>query len=281
MSSACQLVRSKIDHTRHGTPAHFLSRRGLSVWIDLDRLDEAGAQSALFSVDRFNLLSLRQADYGPNYRRKGPVIPLAGYARDLARDILPDVEMAGVHLLTFPRILGAAFNPVSVYVLRDRNGADRVLIYEVRNTFGDMHSYVGEVRGSEAILSARKIFHVSPFFAVEGHYRLRMQADPADARVRVLMRYSVDGVARLTATLRGTRETLTNSGVLRALLATGQWPLRPLVSIHVEALRLWMKRVTFHARPQPPQAWSKAYRTGAGALRAETPGTGQEGRQEG
>ena len=43
MSSACQLVRSKIDHTRHGTPSHFLSRRGLSVWIDLDRLDEADA----------------------------------------------------------------------------------------------------------------------------------------------------------------------------------------------------------------------------------------------
>lgn len=276
MSSACQLVRSKIDHTRHGTPSHFLSRRGLSVWIDLDRLDEADAQSALFSVDSFNLLSFRQADYGPNFRSKGAITPLADHARALARDILPDVEMASVHLLTFPRILGVAFNPVSVYVLRTADGESRVVIYEVRNTFGDMHSYVGEVRGDEAVLSAQKIFHVSPFFAVEGDYRLRMQVDPADDLVRVLMRYSVDGTARLTATLRGTRETLNNSSVVRSIVATRQWPLRPLVSIHVEAVRLWMKRVPFHSRPQPPQAWSQAHHDGSGPL-----GTGPEGRQEG
>ena len=72
--SSCQLVRSKIDHTRHGTPSHFLSRRGLSIWIDLDRLDEAAAQSALFSVDGFNLLSFRQADYGPNFRSNRPLV---------------------------------------------------------------------------------------------------------------------------------------------------------------------------------------------------------------
>ena len=65
MMSSCQLVRSKIDHTRHGTPSHFLSRRGLSIWIDLDRLDEAAAQSALSSVDGFNLLSFGRRITGP------------------------------------------------------------------------------------------------------------------------------------------------------------------------------------------------------------------------
>jgi len=276
MSPACQLVRSKIDHTRHGKPSHFLSRRGLSVLIDLDRLDEADRQSALFSVGGFNLLSFRQADYGPNFRRSGPITPLADYARDLAHDILPGVEMASVHLLTFPRILGVAFNPVSVYVLRDADGEDRVVIYEVRNTFGDMHSYVGELQGEEAVLSAQKIFHVSPFFPVEGEYRLRMQADPGDDLVRVLMRYSVRGAPQLTATLRGRRETLNNSTVVRSIVATRQWPMRPLVSIHVEALRLWMKRVSFYSRPQPPQPWSRAHHKGAGPFGAE-----QKGRQEG
>jgi len=259
MPDPCHLVRSKIDHTRHGTPSHFLSRSGLSLWLDLDRLDQAHAQSALFSVDRFNLLSFRQADYGPNFRKSGRPRPLADYARQLAAEICPGVKIASVYLLTFPRILGVAFNPVSVYVLRDGAGANRMFIYEVRNTFGDMHSYVGEAASGEAMLLAQKIFHVSPFFPVEGEYRLWFQADPGDTRVRMLMRYSAGGAPRLTATLRGTREKLTNSGVIRALLATGQWPLRPLVSIHVEALRLWMKRVSFYARPAPPTAaWSRA-----------------------
>ena len=126
--TACHLVRSRIDHTRHGTPSHFLSRKGLSIWIDLDRLVEAGRQSAFFSVDRFNLLSFHQSDYGPNFRRPGKVIPLADYARAQALDICPDLEIATVHLLTFPRILGVAFNPVSIYVLRDAVGRDAMYI---------------------------------------------------------------------------------------------------------------------------------------------------------
>ena len=131
-------------------------------------------------------------------------------------------------------------------------------IYEVRNTFGDMHSYVGRAANGEATLEAQKIFHVSPFFPVSGEYRLRMHAREDSDQVRVLMRYSDAGAARLTATLRGTREKLTNLGVIRAMAATGQWPLRPLISIHVEAARLWWKRVPFHSRPEPPNSWSRA-----------------------
>ena len=114
--TACHLVRSTIDHTRHGSPSHFLSRKGLSVLIDLDRLDEADTQSAFFSIDRFNLLSVKQSDYGPNFKRKGSAVRLADYARKMAAEICPDRDIASVLLLTFPRILGAAFNPVSIYV---------------------------------------------------------------------------------------------------------------------------------------------------------------------
>ena len=256
--TACQLVRSRIDHTRHGRPSHFLSRRGLSIWIDLDRLEVANSESGFFSVDRFNLLSFHQSDYGPNFHSRRPMFPLAEYARELAREICPGVEIASVSLLTFPRILGVAFNPVSIYLLRDRDGADAMYIYEVRNTFGDMHSYVGRAANGEATLEAQKIFHVSPFFPVSGEYRLRMHAREDSDQVRVLMRYSDAGAARLTATLRGTREKLTNLGVIRAMAATGQWPLRPLISIHVEAARLWWKRVPFHSRPEPPNSWSRA-----------------------
>ena len=256
--TACQLVRSKIDHTRHGTPSHFLSRKGLSIWVDLDRLAAAGRQSAFFSVDRFNLLSFHQADYGPNFRRPGKVTPLSDYARAQAQAICPDLEIATVHLLTFPRILGAAFNPISIYVLRDAAGQDAMYIYEVRNTFGDMHAYAGRADSGQAILQAEKIFHVSPFFPVSGDYRLRFHAPADDTVVRVLMRYSDSGQTRLTATLRGAREQLTNSAILKALVATGQWPLRPLVSIHVEAARLWWKKVPFHRRPEPPGPLSRA-----------------------
>ena len=256
--SACTLVPSQIHHTRHGTPSHFLRRKGLSIWIDLDDLDTANGQSTLFSVDRFNLLSFAQRDYGPNYRHSKPVESLAGYARRLAGELCPDVVIASVHLLTFPRVLGVAFNPVSVYVLRDGDGRDALLIYEVHNTFGDLHSYAGVPNHDGAVLHATKLFHVSPFFPIDGEYRLMIRGGGADGPVRLLMRYLSNGSARLTATLRGSPERMTTWGIVKSLCKTGQWPLRPLISIHFEAVKLWIKKVPFYRRPEPPAAWSEA-----------------------
>ena len=136
---------------------------------------------------------------------------------------------------------------------------DILLIYEVHNTFGDIHSYVGKLQAAEDILHAQKLLHVSPFFPVSGEYRLMVRAGSMNQPVRVLMRYVDRGKAQLTATLRGMPERLTTKGIVRGLLSTRQWPLRPLVSIHVEAMKLWMKRVTFFRRPEPPQPWSEAH----------------------
>jgi len=256
--SACNLVLSQIHHTRHGPPSHFLRRKGLSIWVDLDDLESANRQSLLFSVDRFNLLSFVQRDYGPNYRCQTPFEPLATYARRLAREICPGVPVASVHLLTFPRILGVAFNPVSAYLLRDSNGRDALVIYEVHNTFGDLHSYAGVPSHDGAVLHATKLFHVSPFFPVDGEYRLRIRVGDTHAKVRLLMRYLQNGSAQLTATLRGSQEPMTTWGIVRSLFKAGQWPLRPLMSIHFEAVKLWIKKVPFYRRPEPPVAWSKA-----------------------
>ena len=165
--SACDLVVSDIVHTRHGGEnhpvSHVLRRPGLSIWIDLDRLQEANRQSPFFSVDRFNLLGFHQADYGPNFKSKVALVQLADYVRQIAGEVIPEKNVETLHLLTFPRILGAVFNPLSVYVAGDASGRDILYIYEVRNTFGDMHAYIGAPTPNHATLEAEKILHVSPF----------------------------------------------------------------------------------------------------------------------
>ena len=258
--TACQIVVSDIVHTRHAGPhnaaSHFLRRKGLSLWIDLDRLDDAAAQSRLFSVDRFNLLGFRQADYGVNFKSEAPLIPLADYVRDIGRKVLPDMPLATIHLLTFPRILGAVFNPLSVYVGCDKNNNDVLYIYEVRNTFGDMHSYIGTPHHSATILTAQKIFHVSPFFPLEGVYRLKIRR--SEAAITVAMRYSISGHKALTAVLRGGMTALSSRTICHSLYKAGQFPFRTILSIHFEALKLWLKRVRFYKRPSPPGAWSGA-----------------------
>ncbi len=86
--TACSLVQSSIIHVRHGTPSHRLERQGLSIWIDLDQLDQADQQSPFFSVNRFNLLSFHEKDYGCNFKSKTAVMPLAEHARKIAHDMI-------------------------------------------------------------------------------------------------------------------------------------------------------------------------------------------------
>ena len=168
---ACDLLLSTIHHTRHGPKSHFLARRGLSIWIDLDRLDQANSQSCFFSVERFNIVGFFEADYGPNFGKKAKTVSLSEYIRDIAGQILPAEQIASVKLLTFPRIFGITFNPLSVYVAQNNHGDDIFYVYEVRNTFGDMHSYVGAPSEGHCILEAQKKLHVSPFFPVSGNSR--------------------------------------------------------------------------------------------------------------
>lgn len=258
--SAVDLVLSDIVHIRHGGahhPAvHVLRRKGLSLWLDLDQLDAADRQSRLFSVGRFNLLGFYQTDHGPNFTAGKMVMPLADYVRDMAAKLAPGAAVDRVYLLTFPRLLGAVFNPLSVYVARDRAGDDIVYIYEVRNTFGDMHAYVGTPRQSGAMLYADKIFHVSPFFPVAGGYRLKIRVK--DQAISLVMRYFIDNAPALTATLRGRRWVLSGASIVRLLWQAGQLPFRPIVAIHFEALKLWAKKLPFYRRPEPPAPWSRA-----------------------
>ena len=67
-TEACALVFSEIIHTRHGHPAHHLQKAGFSILIDLDRLDEAHNASWFFSVNKFNIVSFHETDFGPNHK---------------------------------------------------------------------------------------------------------------------------------------------------------------------------------------------------------------------
>ena len=258
--SACDLIVSDIVHTRHGGPhhpaSHVLRRRGLSIWIDLDRLKFANCQSSLFSVDRFNLLGFQQRDHGPNFKSDAPLKSLSSYVRQIAAELIPEQFVDSAYLITFPRILGAGFNPLSVYVAKNKAGTDILYIYEVRNTFGDMHAYIGKPTQNNATLEADKVFHVSPFFPVDGVYRLQLKVGVDSLKLG--MRYLIAGKPALTATLRGTRQKLNSKSIILSLLLTRQLPFGPILSIHFEAIKLWFKKVPFYKRPDPPVCWSSA-----------------------
>jgi DUF1365 family protein len=235
-----------VVHQRFKPARHRLRYRIVSILLDLDELPALSRRLRLFSIDRFNLFSVRQSDHG------------AGTRQGLRDWVAAQCAAAGIpcdgpiRLLTMPRVLGHAFNPLSVFFCYRRDGALAATLYEVNNTFGERHSYLIPVSGDTRMIrqSCRKTFYVSPFMPMEMDYRFRV-APPAK-RVSVV----IDGLGAqgrlITASLSGRRLALTDGALLRAFLGAPALGLKVVGGIHWEALHLWRKKVGFHKKPAPP-----------------------------
>jgi uncharacterized protein len=244
------LYAGKVMHMRLKPQAHRFSYRVFSILIDIDRLAEADQQSRLFSVDRFNLAGFDASDHGP---RDGT--PLRPYIDKLLAEAGLLEKASRVVLLCYPRILGYVFNPLSVYYAYD--AADRLiaLVYEVRNTFGEHHSYVAPVRDGEIDVAGvkqerDKLFYVSPFMPMQQRYLFRMRPPGEDIALRILVRDEAGPV--LSAAFHGKRIHVTAAALLRQILRIPLLFVQVLGGIHWEALKLWMKGIRLVERPAPP-----------------------------
>ena len=227
-------------------PVHF-------CLLPLSRLEQVAGP--LFSVNRWNLFSFHFADHGA---RDGSH-PLTWIRNMLQREgIDADGE---VWLQCFPRLLGFVFNPISLWFCHDRAGKLIAVLAEVNNTFGERHNYLlthadGRPISDGETIERRKLFHVSPFMAVTGHYRFRFHARNGEQGLPVWSMARIDhGDAAgdlLHTAISGRAEALTTGPLLKAFF---RFPLQTLVvvlRIHWQALKLWVKRVPFHSKPQPP-----------------------------
>ena len=211
----------------------------MSLLIDLDRLDTADRQSPLFGVNRAALYSFRESDHGD---RDGS--PLRGWAQRRAAERGIDLSGGRVLLLCYPRLLGYTFNPLSVYFCYRADGRLALVIYEVRNTFGEIHAYVLPVKPDQISAagvrqSQEKLFHVSPFIDMAMRYHFRVLPPQACVRLRIL---ETDGEGPLlAATFSGLRRTLNTAQLLRAFFAFPLVTLKITAAIHWEALRLLVK----------------------------------------
>jgi uncharacterized protein len=203
-----------------------------------------------FSVNRWNVFSLRYADYGA---RDGSD-PLAWVHEVLESNGLACAD-GEIWLQTFPRVLGYAFNPVSFYFCRDRAGALRAVLCEVNNTFGERHHYLLAHPDARPIepqdsLQARKAFHVSPFARVEGGYRFRFRTQGASTLARI--EYFDAGGDLLHTSISGEAAAYGPHALARAFLRYPWMTLGVVLRIHYQALRLWLKRVPLFRKPVPP-----------------------------
>jgi DUF1365 family protein len=154
-----------------------------------------------------------------------------------------------------------------VYFCEDEAGRMIAVIYEVRNTFGERHTYVapieaGDVSPAGIRQTRRKVFHVSPFIEMGARYHFRVL--PPGDRVRLRIHETKGGEPLLAATFSADRVTLNFKELGGCLLKIPLMTWKVMAAIHWEALKLWLKGARFNR--SPPAAAPVSYRDTDGML---------------
>lgn len=245
---AAALYFGEVMHARLKPIGHRFSYRVMSLLIDLDRLAVADRQCRLFGVNRAALYSFNEKDHG---QRDGSSLRI--YAQRQAAERGVDLTGGRVLLLCYPRLLGFTFNPLSAYFCYRADGELALMIYEVRNTFGDIHAYVlpvqpGEFSDAGLRQQQDKLFYVSPFIDMAMRYHFRVSPPASDVRLRILETDRTGPL--LAATFHGHRRDLTTAQLLRSFFGLPLVTLKIVAAIHWEALRLWAKGARLVPRPR-------------------------------
>jgi uncharacterized protein len=248
-----------VRHTRLRPAHNSFSYRTYFLMLPMRSL--RAQASAVLKRNRFGLISFHDRDHGD-----GRADSLAWLDELLQREGVSDAT-GEAWLHCYPRVLGHTFKPVSFWYCHRTDDSLAAIVVEVNNTFGERHCYL--LRGPELAfgreLRADKVFHVSPFCDVSGSYRFRFlrthlhpQADAAriDAQ-RTLVRIDHDDDAGplLQTSVSGQLAPLTPQSTRAAFFGMPLMTVFVVARIHWQALKLWIKKVPFFRKPEPPKAF--------------------------
>ncbi|MFE0383209.1 DUF1365 domain-containing protein [Streptomyces bungoensis] len=151
-----------------------------------------------------------------------------------------------VLMLTHARVLGHVFNPLTLYWCHGPGGDLRCVVAEVHNTYGGRHCYLLR---PDAAGTARtgKEFYVSPFFPVDGGYRMRLP--PPGQRLDLTVHLDREGGRAFTATVHGTRRAATPAALLRLALRHPWSTLAVSAAIRTHGVRLYLRGLPVQPRP--------------------------------
>ena len=246
MNNPISLYECEVMHRRHFPQQYKFDYKVFSLLLDIDEYKNQNVSSIL-SINRFNIFSIYTKDHasrdGTEWRQWINCI--------LEKEKLTNAKH-NIKLLCFPRILGYAFNPLSLWYCYGKDQQLYAIICEVSNTFGEHHHYVlhndnlpyeGSVQSKK-----QKLFHVSPFINMDAEYHFTINS-PNDDLAIVINEYQ-NNALMLTATQRGKKIKMCTPHLFGLFCRIPLMTLKIMCLIHWQALKIWLRGGTYHKKPE-------------------------------
>jgi len=231
------IYNGKVIHRRFKPKEHYFKYNVFSLLIDIDELEIIVNKIKIFSYNKFNIISFFDKDHGP---RDGTSVK--EWVIKNLKDIGIENHKIQIKLLCYPRIFGYVFNPLSVFFIYDESSRLIAILYEVKNTFGEQHTYVFKTEDEKVIINdCSKKFHVSPFIEMQCHYYFRV-LKPSDKMSVIIDQKDKDGKL-LYASQDGKASELNEKNLLTSYISHPLMTFKIIAAIHYEALKLWFKGI--------------------------------------
>jgi DUF1365 family protein len=243
-----------VVHQRFAPKPHRLKYSIFQVLLDLDHLDDDLKDLRSFSHNRFNLFGLYDRDHGPDQADTTSSLKTRMAAMLSDKGLYSPGDR--IFLLAMPRILGFAFNPISLYFIQNTDDVLKAVVYQVNNTFGDRHSYVLPVRddGRHIHQQATKRLHVSPFMDTRDMaYDFDLTA-PEDRFALNIRLTKVSSEKMLFASFVAERRPLSDKTLLSLFAGMPLMTLKVVWGIYWEALLIWLKGMGLKPKPPTPKS---------------------------
>ena len=234
------IYTGNVIHKRFKPKKHYFKYKVFSLLIDLSEIKLLDQNLKIFSYNKFNIVSFYDKDHGA---RNGSSIK-DWVISNLKKNNI-DTENIQIKLLCYPRIFGYVFNPLSVFYIYDRSSNLISILYEVKNTFGEQHTYVFKTEINHNLIqhTCKKKFHVSPFIEMDCTYFFRL-LKPGN-KISVIIDQNDNKGKILYASQDGVRSDINNINLIKSYLKHPLMTFKIIFAIHYEAFKLWSKGIKF------------------------------------
>ncbi len=245
------LYHGTVRHRRDVPVPRTFVRKMMLAYLDVDALPGTLDDLPFWSARRAAPIHFRRRDFFD-----GGTESLGVGVRRLVEDRLGRRPPGSIFLLAQLRTFGCLFNPLAVYYCWNAGGEGLdAIVLEVTNTpWGERHWYVIDARAGAADARVPKLMHVSPFLPMDVEYRVTWTEPGPDLCLRIDVERA--GARVFGANLALRRAPLDRRNAIAFPTRAPLLPLRGLLAIYREALRLLVRRVPLYRHPARGAEWS-------------------------